>query len=101
MGTQIMGLVCIIAWTGATSFAVLLPLRYAGFLRWGDLFQEEGADKMEHSPPKRLSANYDAAQDQMETGKVAEEPTSVVPTKLSLDSAVGKEGPKESKETEI
>ena len=45
-------MVIIAAWTATISCVVFVPLKFAGALRLGDNFQDEGADKMEHSPPK-------------------------------------------------
>jgi len=59
LGTQIVGLLVIIAWTGAWSALILLPLRRLGMLRLGDEFQAKGADVMEHSPAKAYSASAD------------------------------------------
>merc|ERR1719498_1409766 len=50
--SQLIGLFFIILWSGALSAAIFVPLRFAGLLRLGDKFQDEGADLMEHSPPK-------------------------------------------------
>jgi len=52
LGTQIVAVIIIAAWTATISCAVFVPLKLAGALRLGDNFQDEGADKMEHSPPK-------------------------------------------------
>jgi Amt family ammonium transporter len=49
---QIMAVIIIMAWTGGLSLLILAPLRKFGMLRLGDHFQEEGADVMEHTPPK-------------------------------------------------
>jgi Amt family ammonium transporter len=75
--TQIMGLVCIIAWTGATSVAILLPLRYVGFLRWGDLFQEVGADNMEHSPRRPSKVMLQQVKEDMEAGTADKGPDAI------------------------
>jgi len=49
---QIMAVLIIMAWTGVLSLLILAPLRKLGMLRLGDHFQKEGADVMEHTPPK-------------------------------------------------
>jgi Amt family ammonium transporter len=51
-GTQLVAGILIAAWSGILSAIVLLPLKLAKVLRLSDDFQREGADKMEHSPPK-------------------------------------------------
>merc|ERR1719182_1395629 len=48
--TQVMGVIVIIAWTAALSVLIFAPLRKVGWLRLGDIFQDEGCDIMEHSP---------------------------------------------------
>eukprot|EP00927_Polykrikos_kofoidii_P042826 TRINITY_DN36874_c1_g2_i1.p1 TRINITY_DN36874_c1_g2~~TRINITY_DN36874_c1_g2_i1.p1 ORF type:complete len:459 (-),score=46.63 TRINITY_DN36874_c1_g2_i1:171-1436(-) len=52
LGTQIFAGFMIVLWVGVLSLLVFVPLRFLGFLRLSDTFQDEGADKMEHSPPK-------------------------------------------------
>lgn len=52
LGTQIVAILFIILWVGGLSVAILFPLKIIGFLRLSDDFQKEGADVMEHSPPK-------------------------------------------------
>jgi hypothetical protein len=52
LGTQLFAGFMIILWVGVISLLVFVPLRAVGFLRLGDTFQDEGADKMEHSPSK-------------------------------------------------
>jgi len=49
---QIMAIIVIMAWTGGLSLLIFVPLRKLGMLRLGDKFQDEGADAMEHTPPK-------------------------------------------------
>jgi Amt family ammonium transporter len=72
--TQVMGLVCIIAWTGCLCTAILLPLRQAGMLRWSDSFQEMGADVVEHSPrrSKTVSEIWANNTDSQAEGKVSD-----------------------------
>mmetsp|Transcript_4684 Transcript_4684/g.13559 ORF Transcript_4684/g.13559 Transcript_4684/m.13559 type:complete len:461 (+) Transcript_4684:52-1434(+) len=48
--TQVLASIAIISWSAGLSLAILVPLRRGGFLRSSDVFQDVGADKMEHSP---------------------------------------------------
>eukprot|EP00929_Paragymnodinium_shiwhaense_P048993 TRINITY_DN24733_c0_g1_i2.p1 TRINITY_DN24733_c0_g1~~TRINITY_DN24733_c0_g1_i2.p1 ORF type:complete len:465 (+),score=103.22 TRINITY_DN24733_c0_g1_i2:93-1487(+) len=50
--TQIFGVIVIIAWVGALSSLIFLPLKFLKMLRLSDKFQDEGADVMEHTPTK-------------------------------------------------
>jgi len=59
LATQVVAGLVIIAWVGAWSTAIFLPLKIIGFLRISDADQELGADIVEHSP--RKSYNYDEA----------------------------------------
>jgi len=56
LGTQIVAALLIIAWVGALSFAIFLPLKKLNMLRLGDEIQDKGADIIEHSPNKAYSA---------------------------------------------
>merc|ERR1719352_1113879 len=55
LGVQILGGLIIVLWVGGLSTAIFLPLKLAKCLRLGDDFQDQGADVMEHSPPKAYS----------------------------------------------
>merc|ERR1712000_36896 len=52
IGTQIVAILIIAAWSAALNCLVFFPLKMAGALRLGDNIQLKGADSMEHSPPK-------------------------------------------------
>jgi len=53
--TQFVGALLIALWTVVMSMIVLVPLKIIGFLRLSDDFQDQGADVVEHSPPKAYS----------------------------------------------
>jgi Amt family ammonium transporter len=52
LGVEALGGFVIIAWVSALSLIVFVPMKALGALRLSDEFQNAGADKMEHSPPK-------------------------------------------------
>eukprot|EP00929_Paragymnodinium_shiwhaense_P061188 TRINITY_DN3055_c0_g1_i5.p1 TRINITY_DN3055_c0_g1~~TRINITY_DN3055_c0_g1_i5.p1 ORF type:complete len:336 (-),score=77.31 TRINITY_DN3055_c0_g1_i5:452-1408(-) len=52
IGTQIFGVLLIIVFVGAVSSMIFFPLKMAKLLRLSDIFQDEGADIMEHTPTK-------------------------------------------------
>lgn len=58
MGTQIVAVLIIGAWTAALSCMVLIPLKLSNCLRLSNDFQQKGADEMEHSPPKAYAPQY-------------------------------------------
>jgi len=62
IGTQIVGIILIMAWVSLMSTAVFLPLKLIGQLRLSDEFQDAGADVMEHSPKSLHLHNHDRGQ---------------------------------------
>lgn len=58
--TQLLGALCLIAWTVVLSLVVLLPLQKLGALRLSEGFQVAGADIMEHSPAKAYASGTPA-----------------------------------------
>jgi len=52
IGTQIVGVLLIMIWVSIWSCAIFFPLKMLGQLRLSDVFQDKGADIMEHSPTK-------------------------------------------------
>jgi len=50
LGTQVMGVLLIFAWTGILSLAVMAPLKRLGMLRSSDDLQTAGADVAKHLP---------------------------------------------------
>merc|ERR1712164_167246 len=56
-GTQLVAGILIAAWSGTLSAIVFFPLKLAKVLRLSDEFQKEGADKLEHSPPKAYTVS--------------------------------------------
>eukprot|EP00971_Amphidinium_carterae_P187733 3726210-Amphidinium_carterae.1 len=56
LGAQVVGIICIILWVGATSLAVMVPLRVMGIMRASDDVQEKGMDEAKHSPSKAYVA---------------------------------------------
>merc|ERR1711907_768633 len=71
-GTQLVAGILIAAWSGLLSAIVFFPLKLGRVLRLSDEFQKEGADIMEHSPPKAYAVSkVDEANTQIdETAKV-------------------------------
>merc|ERR1712003_129465 len=63
--TQVFSTLAIIAWVGALSLLIFLPLKYLGALRMGDEFQDKGADVMEHSPPKAYAEQAKVAESEV------------------------------------
>jgi len=57
LGTQIVSVLIIAAWSGGLSCLIFIPLKLVGALRLSDHFQLKGADEMEHSPPKAYAAD--------------------------------------------
>jgi hypothetical protein len=57
-GVQFLGCLCIVLWVGALSLALFVPMKLLKALRLSDEFQDQGADKMEHSP--RKAYDYDS-----------------------------------------
>lgn len=55
--TQLVSGILIAAWSGLLSAIVFFPLKLGKVLRLSDEFQREGADKLEHSPPKAYTVN--------------------------------------------
>jgi len=51
-GAQVVGVICIVLWVGATSLMVMIPLRLLGIMRASDDVQEKGMDEAKHSPSK-------------------------------------------------
>jgi len=49
---QVMAIIIITSWSVVFSVLILVPLRFTNMLRLSDEYQDEGADAMEHSPPK-------------------------------------------------
>merc|ERR1712136_646415 len=54
---QFLAVIIIVAWSGFLSTLIFLPLRVANLLRLSDTYQDEGADAMEHSPPKAYESH--------------------------------------------
>merc|ERR1712136_397681 len=54
---QSLAVIIIVAWSGFLSTLIFLPLRVANLLRLSDKYQDEGADAMEHSPPKAYKSH--------------------------------------------
>ena len=54
---QSLAVIIIVAWSGFLSTLIFLPLRVANLLRLSDTYQDEGADAMEHSPPKAYESH--------------------------------------------
>jgi len=52
LGSQLVAIVVIVAWTGGLSALIFIPLKHFGMLRLSDEFQEQGADAAEHTPQK-------------------------------------------------
>jgi Amt family ammonium transporter len=50
--SAIVEILVIIAWVGTLSLLIFGPLKVMGLLRASDELQDEGMDKMKHSPPK-------------------------------------------------
>lgn len=61
--TQVMAVILIFAWVGVLSALVFAPLRMLGMLRLSDIFQDQGADIMKHSPKKAYQTQVDSAED--------------------------------------
>lgn len=66
LGTQIACGIIIILWSGVLSVLIFLPLRVLGMLRMGDVFQDKGADIMEHSPSKAYAGQEAEEEDTLE-----------------------------------
>lgn len=50
VGIQFLACLCFITWSATISTCIFLPLKYIGWLRWSDEFQDMGADEAQHSP---------------------------------------------------
>jgi len=70
--TQVMGVVVIVAWTAILSVMIFAPLRKVGWLRLGDIFQDEGCDIMEHSPVGAVRMSQILDQQAQDKAKAAE-----------------------------
>mmetsp|Transcript_39172 Transcript_39172/g.90453 ORF Transcript_39172/g.90453 Transcript_39172/m.90453 type:complete len:541 (-) Transcript_39172:41-1663(-) len=56
LGAQVVGIICIILWVGATSLAAMVPMRVLGIMRASDEVQTKGMDEAKHSPSKAYVA---------------------------------------------